>query len=131
MAADRMRKPILILAGPLLALLAACSETPTTNTAAKKEPEKVEPVTGQTALYRMYQMARSWAQDAQVLKAASLHIAEAPDGPRESGAAAAWTATFTSASQSEARTYTYSVVDSSGNLHKGSFAGPKESWSGP
>src|SRR5215813_3828493 len=126
-----MRKTVLLPAMALFALLSACSETPTANTAAKKEPEKVEPITGQTAVYRMYQAARSWAPDAQVLKLSSLHISEAPDGPPASGAAAAWTATFTSVGKSEARTYTYSTVESQGNLHKGVFAGPQEGCSGP
>ena len=125
-----MRKTVLLPAMALFALLSACSETPTSNIAAKKEPEKVEPITGQTAVYRMYQAARSWAPDAQVLKLSSLHIGEAPDGPPASGAAPAWQATFTSQGRSEAWTYTYSVVESQGNLHKGSFAGPQESWSG-
>lgn len=124
-----MRKNSLILAFALFGLLSGCSETSTTPVA-KKEPEKVEPITGQTALYRMYQAARTWANDAQVLKAGSMHISDAPDGPPASGAAPAWTATFTSQTKSEARTYTYSVVESQGNLHKGSFAGPTEGWSG-
>jgi hypothetical protein len=126
-----MKKPTLVLTAALFALLTACSDTPPAETAAKKEPEKVEPVTGQSALYKMYQMARGWANDAQVLKLTSLHISEAPDGPPASGAAAAWQATFASAMKSESKSYTYSIVESQGNLHKGLFAGPSESWSGP
>jgi hypothetical protein len=126
-----MRKPTVVLATALFAILTACSETPVTNTAAKKEPEKPEPVTGQTALYRMYQSARSWANDAQVLKLTSLHIGEAPDAAPATGAAPAWQATFTSQARSQARTYTYSIVEAPGNLHKGTFAGPEEGWSGP
>ena len=127
-----MRKPsllIALIAGALLAILTACSGTPPDTTTAKKEPEKPVSVTGQSALYRMYQMARSWSSDAQVLRLASLHINEAPDGPP--GAAAAWQATFTSASKGRARGYTFSIVESEGNLHKGPFAGPEQSWSGP
>ena len=126
-----MRKTILILAAALFGLLTACSETPPAHEAAKKEAEPVEPVTGQTALYRMYQASRSWASDSQVLKCGSIHIGEAPDGPPASGTAAAWQATFVSQQKSEARTYTYSIVESQGNLHKGVFTGPVESWSGP
>src|SRR4051812_46998953 len=95
----------------LFLLLAGCSSAPPPVTE-KKEPEKVEPVTGLTAVGRMYLAARSWASDAQILKGASLHIAEAPDGPRESGAAPAWTVTFVSPAKSEMRTYTYSIVES-------------------
>jgi hypothetical protein len=123
-----MQKHSLILAAALFAALSACSETPAPNTAEKKEPEKVEPVTGQTALYRMYQAARTWAPDAEVLTFTNLHITDAPDGPRESGAMPAWQAVFTSASRSEARTYNYAVLESSGNLHKGAFAGSTESY---
>jgi hypothetical protein len=114
----------------LFTLLAACSDS-STPSAAKKEPEKVEPITGQTAIYRMYQSARTWANDAQVLKLASIRMSEVPDAPPATGAAAAWEAVFTSETRSEAKTYTYAVVEGEGNLHKGAFAGPSEAWSGP
>ena len=126
-----MKKPTLVLATVLFAILPACSDTPSTETAVKKEPEKGEPITGLSALHRMFQVARAWATDAQVLNLTSLHIGEAPDGPPASGAAAAWQATFTSAAKSEARSYTLSIVESQGNVHKGVFGGPQESWSGP
>jgi hypothetical protein len=124
-----MRKPSLLIAAALLAILTACSGTPTATTTAKKEPEKLVSVTGQSALYRMYQMARAWSSDAQVLKLVSLHLTEAPDGPP--GAAPAWQAIFTSDSKGRSRGYTFSIVESEGNLHKGPFAGPEQSWSGP
>jgi len=76
----------------------------------------------------MYQVARSWAADAQVLKMNSMLVAEVPDVPR--GKAAAWEATFTSASKSQSRPYTFSIVEAQPNLHKGVFAGPEEGWSG-
>jgi hypothetical protein len=59
----------------------------------------------------------------------SLQLSEVPDVPP--GTAAAWSATFTSAARSQARSYTYSIVESQGNLHKGVFAGLEEGWSGP
>jgi hypothetical protein len=124
-----MKKLVLALTSALL-LLTSCSETPTAAPVAKKEPEKApEPISGQSALYKMYQVARSWASDAQVLKMNSIALAEVPDVPR--GKAAAWQATFTSASRSQARSYTYCIVESQGNLHKGTFAGLEEGWSGP
>lgn len=125
-----MRKSTLTVAAAFFVCLSACSDSPAPS-AAKKEPEKVEPITGQTALYRMYQSARTWALDAQVLKLTSLHMSEMPDAPPSSGAAPAWEATFVSPSKSQSRTYTYSVVEGQGNLHKGAFAGPNESWTGP
>ncbi|HEY2019273.1 MAG TPA: hypothetical protein VGH38_37455 [Bryobacteraceae bacterium] len=112
-----------------LLLLTSCSESPT-GPAAKKEPEKPpEAIAGQSALYKMYQVARNWAGDAQVLKMNTIALSEVPDVPR--GKAAAWQATFTSASRNQARSYTYSIVESQGNLHKGVFAGLEEGWSGP
>src|SRR3954452_9207115 len=124
-----MRTSSILLASALFAILTACSDTPTSTTTAKKEPEKLEPVGGQTAIFKMYQMARSWAPDAQVLKMQSMHLTEAKDGPP--GMAPAWQAVFVSAAKSQSRSYTYSIVEGEGNLHKGAFAGPESGWSGP
>ena len=125
-----MRTSSILLASALFALLTACSDTSTTpTTAAKKEPEKLEPVGGQTAIFKMYQMARSWAPDSQVLTMQSMHLTEAKDGAP--GTAPAWQAIFVSAAKSQSRSYTYSIVEGEGNLHKGAFAGPEQGWSGP
>src|SRR5436309_36821 len=121
-----MRKLLFPICGALFLLLTGCSEP--TKTTEKKEPEKLEPATGQSALYKMYQMARSWAPDCQVLKMNSIMLSEVPTVPP--GTAAAWQATFTSAARSQARSYTYSIVESQGNLHKGVFAGLEEGYSG-
>ena len=116
-----MRKLSLILGCGLLLILTGCSEQ---SQPEKKEPPKpVEPATGQTALYRMYQVVRTWASDAQVLKMNSIHLLEVPSVPGEAGA---WEATFTSVSKGRAKTYTYSVIESTGNLHQGVFAGQEE-----
>ena len=122
-----MSKPYIFPAIALLAILTACSETPTT-TAVKKEPEKPEPVTGQSAVFKMYQMARAWAPDAQVMTMQSMHLSEVKDGAP--GTAPAWQATFVSAAKSQSRSYTFSIVEGEGNLHKGAFAGPEQGWSG-
>jgi hypothetical protein len=108
-------------------MLTSCGDQP--QTVAKKEPAKpAEPASGQTALYKMYQVARSaWALDAQVLTVNSIHLTEIPQVP---GKAAAWQAKFTSDKLGRARSYTYSVVESQGNLRKGVFALQEESWSG-
>ena len=122
-----MRKLFLLLSSALFLLLTSCSDTPT---AAKKEPEKPpEPITGQSALFKMYQVARSWAPDAQVLQMNTIPLADVPDVPR--GKAAAWQATFTSSSRSQSRMYTYSIIEAQGNLHKGVFGGLEEGWTGP
>jgi hypothetical protein len=123
-----MRKLLFPLCSAMCLLLTSCSDT--TQTAEKKKaPEKLEPATGQSALYKMYTMARSWAPDAQVLRMNSLALSEVPTVPP--GTAAAWQAMFTSAARSQARSYTYSIVESQGNLHQGVFAGPEEGWGGP
>jgi hypothetical protein len=117
-----MRKLSSILGCALLLILTGCSEQP--GTAEKKEPPKpAEPVTGVTALFRMYQVARSWAPDAQVLKMNSIHLLEVPSVPGQAGA---WEALFASASMGRARRYTYSAIESPGNLHQGVFAGQQE-----
>jgi len=111
----------------LSGLLAACSDTAAP--VARKEPEKLEPATGQTALFRMYQMARSWGGiETQILKMQSVRIPEVKDTPP--GTAGAWQATMVSSSKGQSRDYTYSIVESEGNLHKGAFAGPESGWTG-
>jgi hypothetical protein len=123
-----MRKLILLLAGALLLVLTSCSETP--QTVAKKEPEKpAEPVTGESALFKMFQVAKSWSRDAEILKLNSVIISEFPDVPR--GKAAVWEAQFVSTERSGLKSYTYSIADVPPSLHKGVFAGPESSWSGP
>lgn len=122
-------KNLLLPLSCALLLLTGCSESPTAP-AAKKEPERPpEPVAGQSALYKMYQVARTWAPDAQVLKMNSIVLSEVPTVPRDK--AAGWEATFTSAERNQARSYTYCIVESQGNLHKGVFAGMEEGWTGP
>jgi hypothetical protein len=121
-----MQKFLFLLTCGLAGLAAGCSEQP--QTAAKSAPKTVQPITGQSALYRMYQVARSWAPDAKILKLNSIHLTEVP---AVRGKAGAWQVTFTSDSNNAARSYTYSVAEEEGNLHEGVFPGQQESWSGP
>jgi len=123
-----MRKVLFLLSSALVLLLTSCSEAPPT--VAKKEPEKPpEPITGQSALFKMYTVARSWAPDALVLKVNTIALSEVPDVPR--GKAAAWQATFTSSSRSQSRSYTNSIIEAQANLHKGVFGLLEEGWNGP
>ncbi|MCC7496243.1 MAG: hypothetical protein IT160_01620 [Bryobacterales bacterium] len=111
-----------------LAILAGCSQT-STKPVATKEPEKpAEPVTGRYAMYQMFTAARAWAPDIQILRIRNVPVRGVPAEP---GKAGAWETVFVSPSTGRAKTYTYSVVEGEGNLHKGVFAGLEESWSGP
>src|SRR5215510_11907797 len=104
-----MRKFLFPAAAAMVLILTGCSGSEAPKTEAKKEAEKPpEPVTGQSALFRMYQMARTWGPDAQVLKLMSQILGEVPNVPR--GKAAAWEATFVSAAKNQARSYTYSII---------------------
>ncbi|HLY17659.1 MAG TPA: hypothetical protein VKR61_10575 [Bryobacteraceae bacterium] len=122
-----MKTLTLISASTVFLLLAGCS-TETSAPQKKAEEKPPEPVTGRQALQQMYIAARGWAPDIQPLKVTSIQL---PDVKAEPGKAAAWQAIFVSPSQSKGKSFTYSVVESEGNLHKGVFAGLEQSWSGP
>ena len=119
-------KPFLtIIAAGLL--LAGCSEQPEPPAAAKKEEAKPEPATGQSALFKMYQVARNWAPDAAVLKMDSVRMDGVPDQP---GKSAGWEAVFTSDQKASSHAFTWYAVDQEPNIHKGVFAGSEENYSG-
>jgi hypothetical protein len=118
----------LLLSVPLLLMQAACSGQ------SKKELEKAtepasppKPVTARFAFQRMYLQARGWAADAQPLRISDISLKEVAS---EAGKAAAWRATFVSAQLGKSRSYSYSVVESPGNVYEGVLPGREESWSG-
>jgi len=110
-----------------LCLLTACS---TSSPDAEKKPEPPpEPLTGLSALFQMYQVARAaWASDAQVVKMISVRQDGAPSAPP--GLSAVWEATFYSPSHGRARSYTDSIVEQLPDLHKDVFAGPQDDFHG-
>jgi hypothetical protein len=124
-----MKKLLLPACCILAFLMLGCSEAPTTAEVKKEAEKPPEPVSGLTALTRMYQSARSWGPDAQPLKMLSVIIGEVPNVPR--GKAAVWEATFVSANRNQARPYTFSIVEIQPSLHKGVFPGLEQGWSGP
>jgi len=107
-------------------MLAACSEAPKPE-AKKAAPEKkpAEPVAALKAFYQMYPSARTWAADAQPLSMQSITISEVKT---DGGKFGAWQLVLVSPSRGRMRSYTYSVVESSGNLHQGVFAGQEQSY---
>jgi hypothetical protein len=115
-----------ILAVSLLAAMAACSTSE--DIAEKKEEAKpLEPRTGREAFQSMYISARSWQHDATPVQVKSIPLNAVKADPGKSGA---WQAIFVSPAAGRARTYTWCAIEMEGNLHKGVFAGPDESWSG-
>ncbi|MCI0422048.1 MAG: hypothetical protein L0387_17030 [Acidobacteria bacterium] len=113
----------------LVSFLAGCSEQTATKPA--KEPASVpppQPVTARFAFQRMSIQARVWAADAEPLRVSSANLKEVPS---VAGRYPAWRATFVSAQLRKARTYSYSVIDSPGNVHEGVLRGAEESWAGP
>jgi hypothetical protein len=116
-------KPLLAaLATAAILMIPGCSEAPAP--VEKKQAPPAQPVKGRSALYQMFNAARAWSPDVQVL---SLRSIDLPEVKRERGKAAAWQAYFVSPGTGRARSYTYSVIESAGNLHKGVFAGLEES----
>ena len=111
---------------PALLFSLACSESP--REAKKKEPEKPpEPITGQKAFHQMYIAARMWAPDVQGLQCMSIHL---PPVKSADGKYGAWQCSFVSPSRSKLKTFTYSVIEGGGNLHKGVFSLLEESFTG-
>jgi hypothetical protein len=118
--------------------LISCVETPThpVETAASSPTTKpstapvgttAEPVTGKTAYWEMYKMARPWASDLTPL---SLTNKKVPGHKMQAGNAVVWTAVFASPSKKEVRRLTYSVVAAEGVV-KGSEAENAMAWAGP
>lgn len=118
--------PTRLLFAAFAVFLVGCSEPPKQQQA--KEPEKPpEPITARRAFFYVYPAARMWAPDCQVLQMRSINLT---DVKSEKGKAGAWQVNFVSPGRQRARSWTYSVIEQEGNLHKGAFAGLEESYSG-
>jgi hypothetical protein len=107
-----------------LLVLCACSDTSTKETSTKAPEPPPEPTTGRHAFQQMYPMVRSWALDAAPVQLKSINLSQVKAEP---GKAGAWQCIFYSPSLGRSKTYTWSAIESEGNLHKGVFAGPDES----
>jgi hypothetical protein len=104
-------------------LLCSCSNTSVKESPKQPEPPP-EPATGRRAFQDMYPMVRTWSMDALPVQLQSINLAQVKSGP---GTAGAWQATFFSTTSGKTKMYTWSAIESEGNLHKGVFAGPEES----
>jgi hypothetical protein len=106
----------------LVAAFSGCSSAPTEESkkAEVKKKEPATPVTGQSAIFQMYTVARTWDKDVMLLKVEPIAV----DGMKpEKGMAGAWRATFVSTTKKMKRDYTYSVEDFSQTVIKGARAG--------
>jgi hypothetical protein len=116
-------------------ILTACSQAPkapTTNTTtAQAQPKPTittpVPVSGQTAFWEMYKAAFAWAKDVEPLTLSNKDLAGFKN---EGGNSPLWSATFASPSQGQARTFTYSIIETA-ELSKGVNVGGPIRWSGP
>ncbi len=119
----------IILAGSFL-MLASCmdSSSPSEIKARQEKAEKKapEPVSGQTAFFKMYGAAKSWAPDLEGFRCEPIRMNAIPE---KDGKFPAWKCAFVSPSKRAMKTYSYSVVEAEG-LFKDSFGGPDESFSG-
>lgn len=113
----------------VLLFLAACGDQAGKKPAKEGAPAAApEPVTARFAFQRLSIQAIVWAADAQLLRIYSANLKEVPS---VDGKYPVWHATFVSAQLKKARSFSFSAVDSPGNVHAGVLRGREESWSGP
>lgn len=106
----------------LLAFLTTgCSDSsgPAKKAAAKK-PVEAQPISGQSAIFQTFQVARTWASDAMLLK---LENGDIPEAKAQPGKYGLWRATYVSQSKGQKRDYQYAASDSDGGIIKGVRAG--------
>ena len=111
----------------LLALFTTgCSDSaaPVRKAEAKK-PVEAQPISGQSAIFQMFQVARTWSSDAMLLK---LENGDIPEAKAQPGKYGVWRATFISQSKSAKREYIYASADSDGGIIQGVRAGADSSF---
>ncbi|MBI5282264.1 MAG: hypothetical protein HY858_11330 [Candidatus Solibacter usitatus] len=102
----------------LAVLMTGCSEDAAPKKQAKKAPPA--PVTAQSAMLYMFQVARTWMPDCEILK---LENGDIPEAKAEAGKYGLWRATFVSQSKRVKRDYYYAADNSEGGIIKGVRAG--------
>lgn len=85
----------------------------------------VEPVTGQSGIFQMFQVARTWYKEPMLLKVENVDLPEAKPQPGKYGA---WRATFVAVEKQQKRDYMFAVADSDGGIIKGARAGQDSSY---
>ncbi len=107
---------------PFVIMLSGCSDSPQ----AAKQAVPSEPVSAQSAFYKMFVSARTWAPDALPLRVAQIDVDEVKAA---NGRAGAWEAVFVSPGQAKYRRYVFSVIHRPArNLRSGVNAEPPEAW---
>ena len=111
--------------GVLTLGLTGCSESapPAKKAEAVKKP--IEPVSGQSGLFQMFQVARPCAPDAMIL---TLENGDIPEAKAQPGKYGVWRATFVSPSKKVKRDYVFAVSDSDGGVIKGARAGSESAY---
>jgi len=109
--------------GVLALALSGCSSEPTATVAKKAAPPA--PVSGQSALFEIYKVARQWSGDVQILELENIPLESVKAEPGKYGA---WRALMVSPTLKRKRTFTYSVIEESATLHKDVFAQGEEGY---
>jgi len=116
-----------VLAAALLALLTACSsESSKPAEAPKPEPKGPELIAARSAFQKLYVSARGWNQDAKPYRIESVVTT---DGNGHDGKWAVWKASFGSAAQRSAKTYTWSGSAAEGAPERGVSPSHEDSYS--
>jgi hypothetical protein len=102
----------------LALMLGGCSQQGTAP-AAKKEVKQAVPIGGQSGIFYMYQAARQWQNDAQILSVENVNLASVKAVDGKFGA---WKGTFVSLASRQQKYFTYGVVED-GAIRKGPYAG--------
>ncbi|QOY86104.1 hypothetical protein [Paludibaculum fermentans] len=112
--------------GLLVVALTGCSDSAPPPKQAEVAKKPVEPVSGQSGLFQMFQIARPWASDVMILK---LENGDIPEAKAQPGKYGLWRATFVSPSKKTKREYSFAVSDSDGGVIKGARAGAESPYS--
>ncbi|MEZ5401540.1 MAG: hypothetical protein R2729_17845 [Bryobacteraceae bacterium] len=104
----------------LIVLTTACSTEAPKKAETKKAPPEM--VGGQSAFFKMYGQARTWAQDAQGFQCIPVPLAS---HPAKDGKWPAWRCQYASVTKGAVKAWTFSIAEEEG-VHEGVFGGTEE-----